>query len=216
VGHGYDVVAVAPPDEYASRLAGLGCRYVALPMDNQGTHPGRDLFLFYRFWRLLRREQPAVFLGYTVKPNVYGSLAAHALGIPVVNNIAGLGAVFIKDSWLNRLVRALYWLALSRSVKVLFQNEDDRSLFVQGGLVREKMTDRVSGSGVDLKKFAFTPIPAAQHSTTPASRSMEYCGQGAAFTPVKIRFLLIARMLWDKGVREYVEAARHLCKRYAL
>jgi hypothetical protein len=108
VAEGYEVVAVAPPDEYAPQLAALGCRYVPLPMDNQGTHPGRDLLLLGRFVRLLRRERPAVFLGYTVKPNVYGSLAAHALGIPVVNNIAGLGAVFIRDSVVTRVVRGLY------------------------------------------------------------------------------------------------------------
>lgn len=188
---GYDVVAVAPPDEYVPRLEALGCRFVPLPMDNQGTHPGRDLLLLWRFFRLLRIERPDVYLGYTVKPNVYGSLAARALGIPVINNIAGLGAVFIKDSWLTRLVRSLYRLALSRSAKVFFQNDDDRQMFVAGGLVAEAMTDRLPGSGIDLTSFAPLPLPGK--------------------TP--IRFLLIARMLWDKGVGEYVEAARLLKQR---
>src|SRR6266513_6542851 len=111
VAQGYEVVAAAPPDEYAPRLEKLGCRYVPLPMDNKGTHPGRDMLLLWRFYRLLKHECPDVFLGYTVKPNVYGSLAAHALGIPVINNIAGLGTAFITDSWLARLVRFLYRLA---------------------------------------------------------------------------------------------------------
>jgi len=190
---GYEVVAVAPYDEYAPRLAALGCRFVALPMDNKGTHPGRDLLLLWRFYWLLRRERPAVYLGYTVKPNVYGSLAAHALGISVVNNIAGLGAVFINDSWLTRLVRGLYRLALLRSVRVFFQNEDDRRLFVGGGLVRQAVTDQVPGSGVDLERFEVTAFPVSRN---------------------KIRFLLIARMLWDKGVGEYVEAAR-IVKRHS-
>src|ERR687889_779440 len=79
VERGHEVVAVAPPDPYSPRLAELGCRYVPLPMQNQGTSPIADLVLFGRFWRLLRRERPDVFLGYTIKPNVYGSLAAHAL-----------------------------------------------------------------------------------------------------------------------------------------
>jgi len=188
VDYGYEVVAVAPPDEYASRLSALGCRFVPLPMDNKGTHPGRDLLLLWRFYRLLRRERPDVYLGYTVKPNVYGSLAAHALGIPVINNIAGLGAVFIKDSWLTRLVRGLYRLALSRSAKVFFQNDDDRQMFVSGGLVGQAVTDRLPGSGIDLAKFAPVTLP----------------GQSP------LRFLLIARMLWDKGVGEFVEAARLL------
>ncbi len=194
VAAGYEVVAVAPTDEYAQRLVELGCRFVALPMDNKGTHPGRDLLLLWRFYRLLRRERPDVFLGYTVKPNVYGSLAAHALRIPVVNNIAGLGVVFINDSWLTRLVRGLYWLALSRSARVFFQNEDDRRLFVEGGLVRREVTGRVPGSGVDLGRFALVPLPIFEE---------------------RIRFLLVARMLWDKGVGEYVEAARIVKRRFA-
>lgn len=189
---GYEVVAVAPPDEYSARLAELGCRYVPVPMDNKGTHPGRDMLLLWRYYWLLRRERPALYLGYTVKPNVYGSLAAHALGIPVVNNISGLGAVFIKDKWLTRLVRALYRLALSRSARVFFQNEDDRRLFVEGRLVRQEVTDRVPGSGVALTRFEAAPLPAADHP---------------------IRFLLIARMLWDKGVGEFVEAARMIRNR---
>ena len=76
VAEGYEVVAVAPDDAYSARLSELGCRFVPLPMDNQGTHPLRDLLLTFRFWQLLRREQPDVLLAYTVKPNVYGSLAA--------------------------------------------------------------------------------------------------------------------------------------------
>ena len=191
VSRGYEVVAVAPEDGYASQLQTLGCRYLPLPMDNKGTHPGRDLLLLVRFFTLMRAEKPDVFLGYTVKPNVYGSLAAHALRIPVINNVAGLGTVFIKGGWLNQLVRGLYRIALSRSAKVFFQNDDDRRLFVSGGLVSETVTDRLPGSGVDLVKFRPSPLP-ARHV---------------------VRFLLIARMLWDKGVGEFVEAARLLKQR---
>jgi glycosyltransferase involved in cell wall biosynthesis len=189
VEQGYEVVAVAPHDAYASRLKSLGCRFVSLPMDNQGTHPGRDALLLWRFVRLLRRERPDVYLGYTVKPNVYGSLAARLLGIPVINNIAGLGAVFIRDGWLVRVVRKLYQLALDRSAKVFFQNDDDRQLFISGGMVRADVTDLLPGSGVDLNRFCVAPIG-------PTVGTLR-----------KFRFLLIARMLWDKGVGEYVEAA---------
>jgi glycosyltransferase involved in cell wall biosynthesis len=191
---GYEVVTVAPPDEHVSRLHNLGCRYVPLAMDNKGTHPGRDLLLLWRFWRLLSKERPDVFLGYTVKPNIYGSLAAHACGIPVINNIAGLGAVFISPNWLTRLVKGLYRLALSHSKWVFFQNEEDRRMFVEGGLVRSDATDRLPGSGVDL--LWFSPVPLADDGRK------------------GMRFLLIARMLWDKGVGEYVEAARLVRRRH--
>lgn len=185
---GYEVMAVAPPDEYVSHLAELGCRFVPLLMDNQGANPVRDLLLLWRFFRFLRVERPDVYLGYTVKPNVYGSLAARGLGIPVVNNIAGLGAVFIKDGWLNILVKALYRVALSRSRKVFFQNKDDRQLFIEHHLVPDRVTDLLPGSGIDLGKFSPVSLP----------------------NKAPMRFLLIARMLWDKGVGEFVEAARQL------
>lgn len=191
---GYEVLAVAPFDEHVTRLAELGCSYLPLAMENKGTSPTRDMQLLWRFWCLLRRERPHVFLGYTVKPNVYGSLAAHALGIPVINNIAGLGAVFIKPSFLTRLVKMLYRAALLRSSKVFFQNEDDRQMFVESGLVSPSVTDRLPGSGVDLGQFALAPLPASQQPD--------------------VRFLLIARMLWDKGVGEYVEAARLVRQRH--
>lgn len=192
VARGHEVVAVAPDDAYAASLPELGCRFVALPMDNRGTHPGRDLLLWWRFLRLFRRERPDIYLGYTVKPNVFGSLAAHLLGIPVINNIAGLGAVFINDGWVTKVVRALYRLALKRSVKVFFQNGDDRRLFVDGGLVDAGLTELLPGSGIDLVRFS------------PRLAQRDGC----------FRFLLIARMLWDKGVGEYVRAAELLRQRW--
>lgn len=191
VAAGFEVVAAAPPDEYSPRLESLGCRFVPLPMDNMGTHPGRDIILFWRFLQLMRKERPQVYLGYTVKPNIYGSLAAHALNIPVINNIAGLGAVFSKNSLLTLLVRSLYRLALSRSNRVFFQNPDDQSMFVSQGLVRPGVSDRVPGSGIDLVRFAPVPLP----------------------NEPTLRFLLVARMLWEKGVGDFVEAARILKQR---
>ncbi|MEO5345801.1 MAG: glycosyltransferase family 4 protein [Magnetococcus sp. YQC-9] len=188
ISAGYEVIAVAPPDEYVSNVEALGCRYLPLPMDNHGTNPLRDVLLFWRFLRLLVVVQPDVYLGFTVKPNVYGSWAAHILGIPVINNISGLGSVFLRGGWLNQLVRTLYRTALFRSAKVFFQNGDDYRLFVEGGLVSSAIADRLPGSGIDLIKFVPVPLP----NVTP------------------LRFLLIARMLWDKGVGEYVAAARLL------
>jgi len=187
---GYEVVAVAPCDDYSRRLVDeLGCRYVPLPMDNKGTSPAKDLILFWRFYRILRRERPVAFLGYTIKPNVYGSLAAHALGIPVINNISGLGTAFIKDGLLTRIVKRLYRLALLRSARVFFQNEDDRSLFVRERLVQHDQTDVLPGAGIDLEKFC-------PRENTDVATHQSPC------------FLLVARLLWDKGVGEFIEAAR--------
>jgi len=192
VAAGHDVVAVAPFDNHASGLKTLGCRYVPLHMDNGGTNPVKDALLTWRYLRLFACEYPDVYLGYTVKPNVYGSLVAHMLHIPVINNIAGLGAVFIKDGWLVRVVRWLYRMALKRSAKVFFQNDDDRKLFISGGLVRAEVTELLPGSGIDLNRFTPALTPAVQDVNS------------------KFRFLMVARMLHDKGVGEFVEAATML------
>lgn len=185
---GYEVIALAPHDQYSARLEELGCKVVDLPMDNNGTHPGRDLLLLARYYSALRALRPHAFLGYTVKPNVYGSLAAHALGIPVVNNIAGLGATFIRDSLVTKVVKALYKAALKRSHKVFFQNADDLALFTEAGLVPQASTGLLPGSGLNLAHYVPVPIEAS--------------------TGRPFRFLLVARMLKDKGIEEFVEAAR--------
>ncbi|WP_200953676.1 glycosyltransferase [Mesorhizobium sp. Root102] len=89
--HGYDVVIMAPRDEYSSLTAAMGCRYVELEMDNSGTSPLRDMVLLWRYWRLLRRERPLAFVGFTIKPNVFGSIAANLNGIAVITTFPGWG-----------------------------------------------------------------------------------------------------------------------------
>ncbi|RUW62297.1 glycosyltransferase family 4 protein [Mesorhizobium sp. M7A.F.Ca.US.008.03.1.1] len=185
---GYDVVVIAPRDEYSSLIAAMGCRYVELDMDNSGTSPLRDLVLLWRYWRLLRRERPLAFVGFTIKPNVFGSIAANLNGIPVINNISGLGTAFVRGGLLLRIAKALYRVALARSKMVFFQNDDDRMLFVDERLVRKDRTALLPGSGIDLERFA------------PASEARIRSGA--------IVFLLVARLLWDKGVGEFIEAAR--------
>lgn len=186
--NGFEVIAAAPVDEHAKRIP---CRFVDVPMDAGGTKVFKDIALFFRFLRLLRRERPDVLLGYTVKPNVYGSFAAHMLGIPVINNVAGLGTAFIRGGWLARVVHFLYKRALSRSAHIFFQNPDDQALFIAHKLVSASRTSLLPGSGVDTSRFAPVASPTLDENTP-------------------FRFLLLARLLRDKGVVEYVEAARAL------
>ncbi|MBD3756236.1 MAG: glycosyltransferase family 4 protein [Gammaproteobacteria bacterium] len=188
---GYEVVAVAPPGEDMARFKTNGIRFLPLPMDNKGTNPLVDLMLFLRLVRLLLRERPSGFLAYTPKPNVYGGMACRLLGIPSIHTITGLGTAFIRDTWLSRLVRFLYWHGLRQAHTVFFQNRDDLDLFVDFGIVRAENARRLSGSGVDLSRFA--PVPQPKH-----------------FDGSPFRFILIARLLWDKGIGEYVAAARML------
>lgn len=184
------MVALAPRDEYSTRLEAMGCRFVPLPIDNKGTNPVADAALFLRYLNVLRRERPVAFLGYTIKPNVYGSLACHALGIPVINNVSGLGTAFIRENWLTQVVKHFYRTAFDRSHRVFFQNDEDRQLFIAKRLVDQSRTRLVPGSGIDLQKFQPQPPRATKCDA--------------------VRFLLIARLLLDKGIGEYVEAARIL------
>jgi len=186
---GFQVIAACPIDAHTPHLAEIGCRHIQLAMDNKGTNPAADSALLLRYLEVMRHERPDVYLGWTIKPNIYGSLAAHLLGIPVINNVSGLGTAFLSDSWLTRVVKPLYRVALRRSACVFFQNCDDRDLFVHSHLVRQKQAQLLPGSGIDLDYFS--PAP-------PAPRNRH---EG----PI---FILIARLLWDKGVGEYVEAAR--------
>lgn len=188
VDRGDEVIAVAPEDAVSrAALADAGIRLIALPMDSAGVSPARDIALLAGFRRVLARERPAVMLGYTIKPNVYGSLAARSLGIPTLNNISGLGTGFMRKGVLNRVVRGLYRVGLAGAHTVFFQNADDQAQFETLGLVLPGQAVLLPGSGIDLDRFAATP-------------------PGDPARP--LRFLLVARMLWDKGVGEYVEAAR--------
>jgi glycosyltransferase involved in cell wall biosynthesis len=126
-----------------------------------------------------------------------------------------LGAVFIKDNLLTQLVKRLYKLALSKSNTVFFQNEDDRVMFIDAGLVPAAITDRLPGSGVDLAKFAYlVPSEKVGLDRVDEHAKSDILGVQPVHVEHKVSFILIARMLFDKGIGEYVEAARLIKARY--
>ena len=185
---GHEVLAIAPPDAYSERLeTELGCRFVPIPMENKGTNPVKDAALTRRFYRIYRRERPDVVLHYTIKPNIYGTLAARLAGIPSVNNVSGLGTVFIVKNLVSKVALGLYRFAFQFPKRVFFQNGDDRQLFLENGLVDQRITDLLPGSGVDTDRFR--PDPAYQRQEP-------------------FVFLMIGRVLYEKGVEEYFEAGR--------
>jgi len=187
---GHDVVALSPRDDGAQALGRLGVRHRPIGIDSKGTSPLRDALLVRSYRRAFRAEAPDLVLGYTIKPNIYGGLAARSLGVPFVPNVSGLGTAFLSTGALEAVVTRLYRAAFRTLPHVVFQNPDDRDLFVARRIVRADQAVLVPGSGVDLAHFAPTPPPDA--------------GQGP------VTFLLIARLLRDKGVEEFVEAARQV------
>jgi glycosyltransferase involved in cell wall biosynthesis len=183
---GYEPVVIAPQDPAAdNRMRELGVERIPIAVDRAGLNPLTDLRLIVRYRALLKRLRPAAYLSYTIKPNIYGSLAAGSLGIPALPNVSGLGTAFIRGGGLQALVTRLYRIGFARAPVVFFQNEEDRALFVGRGIVRRNQARVVPGSGVDLDHFAPAPLPDGP--------------------PV---FLFIGRLLRDKGVGEFVEAAR--------
>lgn len=193
LAQGYGVLAVAPPDaEMESRLREMGCDFEPLPVDPSGLSPFRDAATLRAFTSILRRRRPAALLSWTIKPNIYGAIAGRMTGVPVFPNVSGLGTVFIRQTALTWLIRRLYKLAFARAGRVFFQNRDDMAVFVEGGLVRATQAALVPGSGIDPLHFK------ASSNARVAPR----------------RFLMIARMVADKGVREFISAAQRVRESY--
>ncbi len=185
---GHEVHTIAPTDSFTPHLVEAGCIHHNLTMDSRGANPLKDLALIFELHSVYKKINPDVVLHYTIKPNVYGTLAAALLRIPAINNVCGLGTVFLKKSPVSFFAKLLYRVSFRFARKVFFQNEDDLNLFLDEKLVAEKTVDRIPGSGIDLKKF----VPA------PFQRNKEFT------------FLLISRLITDKGVLEYVEAVKKL------
>lgn len=202
---GWEVTILAPRDKYSVELGYLGCKYLELKIDAKGKSPLRDLSLFLRFYSILKKDRPSALLTYTIKPTIYGSLAANVLGIPVVNNIAGLGTIFVQDNLLTFLVKFLYKVALRKSHKIFFQNSQDYDEFKLNAIIADQNCAVLPGSGVDLKYFNKGKY---QHEM------MEKDGLYESRIRGKFTFLMVARLLWEKGVQEYIDAIRLIHKKY--
>lgn len=190
--NGYKVVLVAPFDEYSKKLE-EEFEYHNIYMNNKGTNPKEDIETTISFYRLYKKIKPDIVLHYTIKPNIYGTIACGLLGIKTINNIAGLGTLFIKQNFVTRIAKWLYKYSQRKANKIFFQNTDDFDIFTNEKLVEKSKCDILPGSGVDTNKF----IP------------IEYEKENDKF-----KFLLVARMLWDKGIGEYVEAAKSIKEKY--
>jgi glycosyltransferase involved in cell wall biosynthesis len=185
---GYEVLVVAPSDPaLESRIRKLGVEHVDVRLERSGVNPFADLRLLAAYRRLLKSVRPVAYLGYTIKPNIYGSIAASSLGIPAIPNVSGLGTAFIRPGLLQWIVTRLYRYAFRRVPAVHFQNPDDRQLFLSRRIIDHEHTRLVPGSGIDLNRFRPAPV--------------------RKDPPV---FLLVGRLLRDKGILEYVQAARLL------
>ena len=183
-------------DGCESKIEALDVPFASLPIHKKAIHPAADLKLFWAMYRWYRRERPDIAHHFTIKPVIYGSLAARLAGVPrIVNSIEGLGLVFSgKDiSLLRRLVEFQYRLALRASHYTFFLNRDDQKLFTDRKIVPSRKSELLPGCGVDTAHFAPSvdvALPEINGKSKP------------------VRFLMVARMLKPKGVYEFAESAR--------
>lgn len=191
---GANVVALAPPDGYEKQVEAEGIRHRSTWLGGGGMNPFVEVKAVGHLVHVLRRERPDVLLTFTPKGNIYGGLASRALGIGLVPNVSGLGEAFTTKRALTLLVKPLYRVAFRNALWVFFQNNDDMSMFVDRGLCRPQIVERIPGSGVDVRWFVADP---AMDERRRASDT-------------RLVFLLVARMIHEKGIVEFVEAARIL------
>ncbi|EIJ0935514.1 glycosyltransferase family 4 protein [Vibrio cholerae] len=190
---GVELYVIAPEDKFSAKLVDMGCQVLDLPMQAKGVNPLADLGLMLRLLRHYREIKPDFIIHYTIKPNIYGSLAAKLSGIPSLAITTGLGYTFVNQNVVSQVARQLYKFAFRYPKEVWFLNEDDRRAFLEHHLIEPDKAVLLHGEGVNLNHFVPTDKPQPDGN---------------------VRFLLIARMLRDKGVCEFVEAARQIRQRY--
>lgn len=180
---GHEVVVLAPGD--GSGLEVVGVRHIPLKMDAKGLSPLSGLAMVSQMTRHFREEHPDVILSWTIKNNIFGAMAARRVGVPFIPNVSGLGTAFLSGGALQFVAETLYQRAFRKLSTVFFQNAEDRDLFTARRLVKPTQAQLLPGSGIDLTHFSPNPLPEGP--------------------PV---FLMVARLLRDKGVEEFAQAAR--------
>lgn len=191
IKEGWEVCILLPNGDKIVELQKLGCVFYELPIDRRGTNPIRDFGLFLRIRKLLKRIKPEMVLTYTIKPNIYGGMAARFLHIPYVANITGLGTAVEYSGILQLITVQMYRIALKKAKCVFCQNKGNMEFIVNHRMVKGRLK-LLPGSGVNLQRFAL----------------QEYPEDGA------INFVFISRIMKEKGINEYLGAAAEIKMKY--
>ncbi|MEO1542636.1 MAG: glycosyltransferase family 4 protein [Pseudomonadota bacterium] len=186
---GHEVFVLVPDDAGVARLVDEGCQFRPLSMNRRGTHVFEETMTVLNLMKVFREVRPDAVLGYTIKNNLYGAFAARMYGIPFIPNVTGLGKAFAQDGVTKRVALWAYRAAFFKCPKVFFQNRYDMEVMLSNGQVLPDQAAVLPGSGVNLGQFQITELPGHQAAPT---------------------FLFIGRLLWDKGVGEFVDAAKQL------
>ncbi|MFY0689775.1 MAG: glycosyltransferase family 4 protein [Cyclobacteriaceae bacterium] len=193
IDEGHDVYAFSPVDEYVQKLTSLGCKYVCVEMSASGINPLKESGIIHRYRQVLKTHKIDILLSYTIKPNIYGTLAARSLNIPVLANVSGLGTVFLWKGWVSAFARRFYHFALKQSAHIFFQNQQDLLDFTELMPISKEKMSVIPGSGINLDEYSPAPYDPGDYTV----------------------FLMTARLLIEKGVQEYVLAAEKMKRKYA-
>lgn len=192
---GHKVVAIAPNDERIDFPKDLGIEHIPIDLSKRGINPFKDLKLSNQLRKIYKKEKPDIIFHYTIKPNIYGSIMARCLNIPSVAVLTGLGYSFIEGGIVSKIAKLLYKISLNLSKEVWVLNEDDKNELLKKKIVKKDKIFILPGEGVDVSKFS--PIENIEKEDKE-----------------KTVFLMVARAFYDKGFREYIEAARRIKEKY--
>ena len=189
---GCDVYILTHTNRFVTQVEKMGLKVINIGSGN--LNPVKVSRYIYNLRRALKKIKPDVCLTFSIRPAIWGNLVTRQLKIPTITNITGVGPLFISKNIVYRTARSLYRNALSQTKKVFFQNYDDMNLFIERKFVKSSIAERIPGSGIDYKKFS--PILLKGHDST------------------SFIFLFIGRLIKDKGIFEYINAARIIKKKF--
>lgn len=184
----HQVLISLPYGPLVEPLQEAGCEFIDTPVDRRGLNPVKDLALYFRYRRMLKKYQPDLVVTYTIKPNIYGCLACRSKKIPYAANITGLGTAFQKKGLLRSFVTCLYRSSLKKAKVVFFENDANRRLFIDEKIVAADKTILLNGAGVNLEHYSLKPYPRTE----------------------QVRFLFVGRVMKEKGVDELFGAMERL------
>jgi len=189
---GYEVLVITPFDDSVKKLVNLGVKYTPVYIDKSSKNPFKDIATFLNFIWIYYKEKPDLILNFTAKNNIYSTISGRLFNIGSINNIAGLGKSFVSEGLVSKIMRILYYCSQNVASHVFFQNGDDQKLFLDNEIIKHKNYSLLPGSGVDLERFSYI-------EQTPKNKTV---------------FLMIARLIYEKGVSYYSGAAQILREKY--
>ncbi len=197
IAEGYEILISCPDGPKFELMKDIPYIYDNLDIDRRGTNPIKDFGLMMHYRKLFKQYKPSVVLTYTAKPNVYASLAANYLGIPVINNLTGLGSVVNESGLKKAFIMWLFKLAYKKSACMMFQNETNMKVAINAGMVKGRYR-LIPGSGVAIDRYPLQSYPEG--------------GDGKTGAPIVFNYM--GRVMHDKRVDDYIEAAKCIKANY--